>query len=74
MEEHLKMVIDEDDEQDSKETVFHRYFLREWTLLESLLDDIISNGRVSNISSVHKIRSIVLSLFLLRIISSKLYL
>nr|XP_016438894.1 PREDICTED: tubulin-folding cofactor D-like isoform X2 [Nicotiana tabacum] len=59
MEEHLKMVIDEDDEQDSKETVFHRYFLREWTLLESLLDDIISNGRVSNISSVHKIRSIM---------------
>lgn len=54
-------VNQEDDEYDSKETVLHKYFLQEWKLVKSLLDDIVSNGRVSELSSVHKIRSIVLS-------------
>ncbi|WMV11263.1 hypothetical protein MTR67_004648 [Solanum verrucosum] len=61
MEEQLKMgvtEVEEDDEHDSKESVLQRYFLQEWKLVKSLLDDIISNGRVSDISSVHKIRSI----------------
>lgn len=50
----------EDDEHDSKELVLQKYFLLEWKLVKSLLDDIVSNGRVSDPSSVHTIRSIVL--------------
>ncbi|KAF5731648.1 tubulin-folding cofactor D [Tripterygium wilfordii] len=48
----------EDDEHDAKERVLQRYFLQEWKLVKSLLDDIVSHGRVSD-SSVHKIRSIM---------------
>nr|GMD59348.1 tubulin-folding cofactor D [Ipomoea batatas] len=51
--------VDEDDEHDSKERVLQRYFLQEWKLVKSLLDDIVSHGRVSDLSSVHKIRSIM---------------
>ncbi|XVF79544.1 hypothetical protein PTKIN_Ptkin14bG0231600 [Pterospermum kingtungense] len=50
---------DEDDEHDSKEMVLQRYFLQEWKLVKSLLDDIVSKGHVSDPSSVHKIRSIM---------------
>ncbi|XP_022717810.1 tubulin-folding cofactor D-like [Durio zibethinus] len=50
---------EEDDEHDSKERVLQRYFLQEWKLVKSLLDDIVSNGRVSDPTSVHKIRSIM---------------
>ncbi|KAL4281346.1 hypothetical protein GQ457_03G024830 [Hibiscus cannabinus] len=50
---------EEDDEHDSKERVLQRYFLQEWKLVKSLLDDIVSIGRVSDPSSVHKIRSIM---------------
>ncbi|KAK2650585.1 hypothetical protein Ddye_018074 [Dipteronia dyeriana] len=49
----------EDDELDSKECVLQKYFLLEWSLVKSLLDDIVSNGRVSDSSSVYKIRSIM---------------
>ncbi|XP_010559107.1 PREDICTED: tubulin-folding cofactor D [Tarenaya hassleriana] len=49
----------EDDEHDSKERVLQRYFLQEWKLVKSLLDDIVSNGRVADPSSVQKIRSIM---------------
>lgn len=55
---------DDDDEHDSKERVLQRYFLHEWKLVKSLLDDIVSSGRVSDLSSVHKIRTIVTSLSL----------
>ncbi|GKV12903.1 hypothetical protein SLEP1_g23988 [Rubroshorea leprosula] len=48
-----------DYEHDSKETVLQRYFLQEWKLVKSLLDDIVSDGRVSDPSAVHKIRSIM---------------
>lgn len=51
---------EEDDEHDSKEKVLQRYFLQEWQLVKSLLDDIVSNRRATDLSSVHKIRSIVL--------------
>ncbi|XP_031113928.1 tubulin-folding cofactor D [Ipomoea triloba] len=51
--------VDEDDEHDSKERVLQRYFLQEWKLVKSLLDDIVLHGRVSDLSSVHKIRSIM---------------
>lgn len=51
---------DDDDEYESKERVIQKYFLQEWKLVKSILDDIVSNGRVSDISSVHKIRSIVI--------------
>ncbi|KAF8083932.1 hypothetical protein N665_0744s0007 [Sinapis alba] len=50
---------EEDDEHDSKERVLQRYFLQEWNLVKSLLDDIVSNGRVVVPSSVHKIQSIM---------------
>ncbi|KAK7343369.1 hypothetical protein VNO77_12045 [Canavalia gladiata] len=49
----------EDDELESKESVLQKYFLQEWKIVKSLLDDIVSNGRVSDPSSVHKIRSIM---------------
>ncbi|XP_040999497.1 tubulin-folding cofactor D-like [Juglans microcarpa x Juglans regia] len=48
----------EDDEHDSKEMVLQKYFLLEWKLVKSLLLDIVSNGRVSDPSSVSTIRSI----------------
>lgn len=50
----------EEDELDSKESVLQKYFLQEWNIVKSLLDDIVSNARVSDSSSVHRIRSIVL--------------
>ena len=50
---------EEDDEHDSKERVLQRYFLQEWNLVKSRLDDIVSNGRVVVPSSVQKIQSIV---------------
>ncbi|KAL8555073.1 hypothetical protein ACS0TY_003029 [Phlomoides rotata] len=50
---------EEDDEHDSKERVLQRYFLQEWKLVKSLLDDIVSARRVSDLSVVHKIRSIM---------------
>lgn len=49
----------EDDEHDSKESVLLRYFLQEWQLLKSLLDQIVSNDGVSEPSDVNKIRSII---------------
>lgn len=52
----------EDDELDSKECVLQKYFLLEWNVVKSLLDDIVSNSRVTDFSSVRKIRSIVQSL------------
>ncbi|KAH6812160.1 ARM repeat superfamily protein [Perilla frutescens var. frutescens] len=48
-----------EDEYDSKESVLQRYFLQEWKLVKSLLDDIVSARRVSDLSAVHKIRSIM---------------
>lgn len=53
------VVYEEDDERGSKETVLQKYFLQEWKLVKYILDDIVSNGRVSDLSSVHRIRSIV---------------
>ncbi|KAL2324032.1 hypothetical protein Fmac_023090 [Flemingia macrophylla] len=50
---------DEDEEFDSKETVLQKYFLQEWSIVKSLLHDIVSNSRVSDPSSVHRIRSIL---------------
>ncbi|KAJ4905299.1 Tubulin-folding cofactor D [Raphanus sativus] len=50
---------EEDDEHDSKERVLQRYFLQEWNLVKSLLDGIVSNGRVVVPSSVQKIQSIM---------------
>ncbi|MCD9643819.1 hypothetical protein HAX54_031666 [Datura stramonium] len=40
-------------------TILQRYFLREWKPVKSLLHDIISDGPLSNFSSVHQIRSIM---------------
>ncbi|XP_057805540.1 tubulin-folding cofactor D [Salvia miltiorrhiza] len=48
-----------EDEYESKETVLQRYFLQEWKLVKSLLDGIVSARRVSDLSAVHKIRSIL---------------
>ncbi|WOG95485.1 hypothetical protein DCAR_0414804 [Daucus carota subsp. sativus] len=49
----------EEDEQDSKEAVLQRYFLQEWQQVKSILHSILSNGRVTDLSSVRKIRSIM---------------
>ncbi|XP_052192957.1 tubulin-folding cofactor D [Diospyros lotus] len=59
MEQSTTAVNEDDDEHDSKERVLQRYFLQEWKLVKSLLDEIVSDGCVSDFSSVHKIRSIV---------------
>ncbi|KAK1394025.1 Tubulin-folding cofactor D [Heracleum sosnowskyi] len=52
-------IVTEEDEQDSKEAVLQRYFLVEWKQVKSILHTIISNGRVTDLSSVRKIRSIM---------------
>lgn len=49
----------EDDEHDSKERVLQRYFLQEWNLVKTLLHVIVSDQRVSDPSSVLRIRHIV---------------
>ncbi|KAL9429999.1 hypothetical protein AB3S75_025391 [Citrus x aurantiifolia] len=49
----------EEDELDCKEIVLQKYFLQEWKIVKSLLDEIVSYGRVPDTSSVHKIRSIM---------------
>lgn len=51
--------IEEDDEHDCKERVLQKYFLIEWNVVKSILDDIVSVGRVSDLSSVYKIRTIL---------------
>lgn len=48
-----------EDEYDSKESVLQRYFLQEWKLVKTLLHDIVSARRASDLSAVHKIRSIM---------------
>lgn len=58
-EEFVVMVNQDEDEHDSKERVLQKYFLQEWNLVKSLLDDIVSNRHVSDPFSVHKIRSIL---------------
>ncbi|PNY04717.1 tubulin-specific chaperone D-like protein, partial [Trifolium pratense] len=50
---------EEDDEFDSKERVLQKYFLQEWNLVKSFLNDTVSNSRVTDSSSVRKIRSIM---------------
>nr|XP_043618972.1 tubulin-folding cofactor D [Erigeron canadensis] len=49
----------EDEEHDSKQVVLQRYFLQEWKQVRSILNDIVSNGRVSDLSSVRNIQSIM---------------
>ncbi|XP_020891431.1 tubulin-folding cofactor D isoform X2 [Arabidopsis lyrata subsp. lyrata] len=58
-EESLVVVNGEEEEHDSRERFLLRYFLQEWKLVKSLLDDIVANGRVIDPSSVQKIRSIM---------------
>ncbi|KAJ4980759.1 hypothetical protein NE237_031596 [Protea cynaroides] len=55
----LSITNEEDDEHDSKERVLHRYFVQEWKLLKSLLDDIVISGCVSDTSTVNRIRAIL---------------
>ncbi|KAK7390830.1 hypothetical protein VNO78_18945 [Psophocarpus tetragonolobus] len=59
IEETAVTMNQEEDELESKETVLQKYFLQEWNTVKSLLDDIVSKSRVSNPSSVHRIRSIL---------------
>ncbi|XP_010449749.1 PREDICTED: tubulin-folding cofactor D-like isoform X2 [Camelina sativa] len=58
-EESLVVVNGEEDIHDSREKFLLRYFLQEWEIVKSLLDDIVANGRVVDPSSVHNIRSIM---------------
>ncbi|KAL9142098.1 hypothetical protein ABFS82_14G146900 [Erythranthe guttata] len=48
-----------EDEHESKESVLQRYFLLEWNLVKSFLDDVVSARRVSDLSAVNRIRSIM---------------
>ncbi|EPS73351.1 hypothetical protein M569_01400, partial [Genlisea aurea] len=48
-----------DDEHESKQKLLQRYFMQEWKLVESLLDDIGAARRVPDLSAVHRIRSIM---------------
>ncbi|XP_027113016.1 tubulin-folding cofactor D-like isoform X1 [Coffea arabica] len=60
IEDVVKQVVSEDDdERDTCHIVMQRYFLQEWKIVKSLLDDIVAAGRVSDFSSVRKIRSIL---------------
>nr|XP_027106476.1 tubulin-folding cofactor D-like [Coffea arabica] len=60
IEDVVKQVVNEDDdERDTCHIVMQRYFLQEWKIVKSLLDDIVAAGRVSDFSSVRKIRSIL---------------
>ena len=53
---------DEDDEQGTScKEALQKYFLQEWNVVKSILDDIVAAGGVADFASVHKIRSIVLS-------------
>lgn len=49
----------EDDVLDSRERVLQRFFLQEWKLVKSLLDDIVASPGAADISSAHKIQSIM---------------
>ncbi|KAG9452420.1 hypothetical protein H6P81_005324 [Aristolochia fimbriata] len=51
--------VKDDDEHETKERVLQKYFLLEWKLVKSILDDIVANGGVTDLSSVGKIRSIM---------------
>ncbi|CAB4300076.1 unnamed protein product [Prunus armeniaca] len=55
----VPMGEEDDDEHGAKEAVLQKYFLQEWKLVKSILNDIVSNGRVSDPSAPHKIRSIM---------------
>ncbi|GFY94218.1 ARM repeat superfamily protein [Actinidia rufa] len=57
--EEETLIFEEDDERGCKDRVLMKYFLLEWKLVKSLLDRIISDGRVSDLSSVSKIRTIL---------------
>jgi hypothetical protein len=52
-----------DDVHDSKEVVLRRYFLQEWELVSDILRRIVAAGGVAEPADVHRIRSIVSSLF-----------
>ncbi|XP_065859361.1 tubulin-folding cofactor D isoform X2 [Euphorbia lathyris] len=56
--EEETLAVEEDDEHDCRRFL-QKYFLLEWKLVKSLLDEIVSNRCVSDISSVYKIRSIM---------------
>ncbi|XP_050236631.1 tubulin-folding cofactor D [Mercurialis annua] len=60
VEKQLSLEEDDDDyEHGCKERVLQKYFLIEWKIVKSLLDDVVSNGRITDPSSVNKIRSIL---------------
>ncbi|KAL6573688.1 hypothetical protein OROHE_002147 [Orobanche hederae] len=47
------------EELEAKEAVQQKCFLQEWKVVESILDDIVSNGGVSDPKAPHKIRSLM---------------
>ncbi|KAJ8450116.1 hypothetical protein Cgig2_033310 [Carnegiea gigantea] len=49
-----------DDEQGTScKKALQKYFLQEWNVVRSILDDIVAAGGVADFASVHKIRSIM---------------
>ncbi|KAL4199389.1 hypothetical protein AMTRI_Chr03g50890 [Amborella trichopoda] len=59
MAEDPQIVAEEDDEHESKEIVVRKYFLQEWIVLKSIIDDIIENGGSTDPASINKARSIM---------------
>ncbi|GFY92637.1 ARM repeat superfamily protein [Actinidia rufa] len=57
--EEEALIFEEEDERGCKERVLMKYFLLEWKLVKSFLDRIVSDGRVSDLSSVSNIRTIL---------------
>ncbi|XP_074263177.1 tubulin-folding cofactor D [Silene latifolia] len=57
--EQVQEEEEDDDEHDCCSKVLQKYFLIEWNTVKSILDDIVSAGRVSDFSSVYKIRTIL---------------
>ncbi|XP_057533756.1 tubulin-folding cofactor D isoform X1 [Amaranthus tricolor] len=49
----------EDDEHACKDKILQKYFLQEWNVIKSIIDDIVSIGHVADISSAYKIRTIL---------------
>ncbi|CDP11308.1 unnamed protein product [Coffea canephora] len=56
IEDVVKQVVSEDDdERDTSQIVMQIYFLQEWKIVKSLLDNIVAAGCVSEFSSGRKI-------------------
>ncbi|XP_068669774.1 tubulin-folding cofactor D-like [Aristolochia californica] len=59
MAEEITKEVKDEDELETKERVLQKHFLQEWKVVKSILDDIVANGGVTDLSSVGKIRFVM---------------